>query len=350
MADIAERAAVSRMTVSLALRNHPKISESTQVRVKEAAKELGYVPNPYLSVYGSHIRSAKQKKLQAQIAFLGYERIRETPNLSPSVMTLPEAIYFGAAQQCQRLGYGIERVLLDKNDISEKRMDQILMSRGILGVLLHRNFYEGKDWDLSWEKFSVAAIGSSNVPSAFHSVDCDRQEGMMRLLNEIHCLGYKRIGFAILEQQDKHQRHTNRSAVSDYQLQIPEKRRVPHLIEAQLTKKTFLQWVHKHRADVVIGGVAKMYDWLLEGGWNVPKQIGFVRPQLMPEQSSFSGICYDHTAIGAAGIDAIVGQINRNERGYSQQTRRILVSGEWQEGSSTRLMSKGRKRPVFHLA
>ena len=64
MKQVAERAGVSRMTVSLALRGHSKITSSTTERVLKAAEELGYNPNPYLSVLGSHIRSSKQKKLQ----------------------------------------------------------------------------------------------------------------------------------------------------------------------------------------------------------------------------------------------------------------------------------------------
>ena len=43
---IAERVGVSRITVSMALRDDGRISEVTRERVRAVANELGYTPNP----------------------------------------------------------------------------------------------------------------------------------------------------------------------------------------------------------------------------------------------------------------------------------------------------------------
>lgn len=43
--DIAERAGVSKMTVSLAMRDDPSISQETKTMVRKIADEMGYVPN-----------------------------------------------------------------------------------------------------------------------------------------------------------------------------------------------------------------------------------------------------------------------------------------------------------------
>lgn len=45
LSDIAKRLNVSNVTVSKALRGHPDISSNTVKKIKEVAKELGYVPN-----------------------------------------------------------------------------------------------------------------------------------------------------------------------------------------------------------------------------------------------------------------------------------------------------------------
>ena len=44
--DIAEKAEVSKNTVSLALRDSPKIKPSTKSKIQKIAMELGYTPNP----------------------------------------------------------------------------------------------------------------------------------------------------------------------------------------------------------------------------------------------------------------------------------------------------------------
>jgi LacI family transcriptional regulator len=43
--DIANQLGLSAMTVSLALRDHPRISAPTKARIRAAMKELNYEPN-----------------------------------------------------------------------------------------------------------------------------------------------------------------------------------------------------------------------------------------------------------------------------------------------------------------
>ncbi len=47
--DVARSAGVHRTTVSLALRNHPRIPQATRDRVKQIANDLGYRINPLVS-------------------------------------------------------------------------------------------------------------------------------------------------------------------------------------------------------------------------------------------------------------------------------------------------------------
>lgn len=45
MEDIAKEAGISKMSVSLALRNDPSISQETRERIKKISKKMGYIPN-----------------------------------------------------------------------------------------------------------------------------------------------------------------------------------------------------------------------------------------------------------------------------------------------------------------
>ena len=55
--DIADRAGVSIMTVSKALRDEPDVSEATKARLKVLAQEMGYVPDS--SAQGLRNRTTK---------------------------------------------------------------------------------------------------------------------------------------------------------------------------------------------------------------------------------------------------------------------------------------------------
>jgi DNA-binding LacI/PurR family transcriptional regulator len=58
--DVAERAGVSRALVSIVMRDVVGASELTRERVKRAADEIGYRPDPYAQRYVSAARSSSE--------------------------------------------------------------------------------------------------------------------------------------------------------------------------------------------------------------------------------------------------------------------------------------------------
>ncbi|MCR2484274.1 LacI family DNA-binding transcriptional regulator, partial [Salmonella enterica] len=53
MQEVADRAGVSAITVSRALRTPDKVAEAVRLRIAEVCRELGYVPNPAASALAS---------------------------------------------------------------------------------------------------------------------------------------------------------------------------------------------------------------------------------------------------------------------------------------------------------
>lgn len=347
MGDVAKEAGVSRTTVSLALRGHKRISEATRKKIEAAAEKIGYVPNPYLSVLGAQIRASKSKGLQAQIAYLSYGPIRNCESGQLEGLSFNEEHYFGIVNRCKQLGYGIEPVFLDKSKLSAKRLNQILASRGIMGLVMHRQFNKSEDWKLDWDKYAVCAIGSSNFKDCFHSVDCNRHDGMMQLINHVHQLGYKRLGLVLWEEQDRYNQHAIRMVVSDYQLRIAQDDRVPPLVAKEITKENLSRWIKEYSPDLVIGGTNNIYEMLVERGLRIPEDIGFVRPQLTVEGLPMSGVRYDQVSMGAAAVDIIVGQILGNETGVPATPKRMIISGKWRDGETTRRLGKSRRKPLY---
>ena len=72
--DIAEKAGVSRMTVSLALRGDPQVSKDTQARIREIAEELGYQPNAKVSRAMSELAKSRHVEADERLAFLTSEK------------------------------------------------------------------------------------------------------------------------------------------------------------------------------------------------------------------------------------------------------------------------------------
>jgi len=62
LADVARKAGVHRATVSLSLRNHPRIPVATRERIRAIASELGYRINPLVSALMQSRRTGKPAK------------------------------------------------------------------------------------------------------------------------------------------------------------------------------------------------------------------------------------------------------------------------------------------------
>ncbi|MCX7914765.1 MAG: LacI family DNA-binding transcriptional regulator [Verrucomicrobiae bacterium] len=67
---VARAAGVHRTTVSRALRNHPGIPPATRDRIVKIAKQLGYRPNPLVSIYQAYVRAHRTPHYHANIAWI----------------------------------------------------------------------------------------------------------------------------------------------------------------------------------------------------------------------------------------------------------------------------------------
>ena len=65
MQQIADAAGVSKSAVSLALRNDPRIPESTRKRIQTVADKMGYRRNPVVDSLMTQLRSGRQPSFQA---------------------------------------------------------------------------------------------------------------------------------------------------------------------------------------------------------------------------------------------------------------------------------------------
>ena len=72
MADIAARLGVSRIAVSMALRDHHRISLELRKKVRRVAKEMGFVPDPFLSALAAHRQQRVTTKEHGVLAWINH--------------------------------------------------------------------------------------------------------------------------------------------------------------------------------------------------------------------------------------------------------------------------------------
>ena len=316
------------MTVSLALRNHQRISVTMRDHVREVATRLGYRPNPLVSALMTHIGSARPVHYQANLAFLAFRK-------SWNQHWISGELFPGVRERAKALGFLIDEFWLDSPDSSPDRLEKVLRSRNIQGVVVAPLPESGGLDALHWNDLSSVAIGNSLVTPRLHRVTHHQYHGMQIVLETLRRKGYRKIAFAMDPLTDEKVDRTWSSCMAGYQLRWPTKERVPVLL-GDISPPKVHAWVTRHKPDVVIG-IDGALDSLQKSGFRIPRDLSFVHlslPSTPFSKLNLSGLDQNWRLAAAAAVDSVVAQIYRNERGIPEEPKTIMVEGLWVDGES----------------
>ncbi|MGC3990301.1 MAG: LacI family DNA-binding transcriptional regulator [Chthoniobacteraceae bacterium] len=189
--DIAEKVGVSYVTVSLALRNHPRISKARCEEVQRVAQEMGYRPNAMAAALASRKWDMARKDTGAVIAWL---------NLWPEPKRLRNHQEFngywqGAERAANKFGYRLEEFVVN-TEMPLQRVEKVLWNRSINGILIPPHPRLPEWGNFNWDRFSVVRFGNSITAPLVHSVTSDQAANAILAFHKMREKGYQRIGFA----------------------------------------------------------------------------------------------------------------------------------------------------------
>ena len=331
--DIARRAGVSKMTVSLALRGHPHAAADTRDRLRRLAQDMGYRPNPLITANMALLRAGRRTAFAGTIAFAG---LGESPARDAPPNTQNTRIFLGARRRAEALGYRIEWFQHDAETIDGQRLSDIFTARGILGVVLGANCMLEPQRHLDWARFALAAVGRTEVGQELHRTVGDYYRAVRDACQRCRARGYRRIGLAVTREHDLAHQNLHRSAFLGAQAEWPRRDHVPPLVAERWEPAPFLAWVRRHRPEVVIASYDDPLRWIRDAGLRTPEDLGLIRPHVNDRALGISGFLFDDAELGSASIDLVVEQLNHNERGVPETVKRVLLPGRWFEGKSLR--------------
>lgn len=330
--DIAKKVGVSHVTVSLALRNHPRISEPMRIKIRQTADEMGYRPDPMLAALAHYRKDKTQAPLSAGIAW-----INAWPD--PNALRRHKEFDFywqGAFAAAEKFGYRLEEFRLDQQ-YTPQRLHQILSTRGIAGLLLPPH-NPSPDWgDFPWQEYSVVRFGRSLPTPRMHLVTSDQVANSILAFDEIRNLGYKRIGFIINEVSIRRGGHYFEGGFLMAQRTVPEKDRVPVFSFGNLSTtaqaRAIEAWILKHKVDAIFTDVVDIPELLAKQKISVPDDIGMAATTVLDAKID-AGINQEPEEIGRVGLLMLNSLINDGSRGVPQIFRQVLVEGSWVNGKS----------------
>ncbi len=330
MQDIADQIGVSRMTVSYALRNDPRIPASTRERVHEAAHKLGYRVNPLVAALMAQRKNGQAETGHGTLAVL----------MTGRKVTPAEVDHFlpGLRQRANERGYQIEPLFLDEKGMTGRRLTKILRTRQIYGVVIPR-LGRPLALDLDWHHFAVVTQGYTLREPNFHRVVADLYHGALLAVQELLVKGYQRIGLVVAQIASENTHHLWLAAYQLAQRSMPARQRLPALLlEENGWETAFLRWGEKNQPDVVLINHSKLVDSLANLNVRVPKDMGLAfldrKETALHRGMETTGVDQQWEAVGAALVDVVVARMHANERGVPPIPRTILIPPVWNQGKT----------------
>jgi DNA-binding LacI/PurR family transcriptional regulator len=338
--EIAKAAGVSRSTASRALNKHPLISEATSKRVWKAAEKAGYKLDPLASSLMRSFRSRGRIKSGTVVGWINEH------DKSTYWKEVPFKKHFleGAEARAKTLGIRIEQFWLGQPGMTGKRALDILSNRGIRGLIFPTPRHSIERYGIDWTDFALTILGGRPDTKNFTHVVPDEYANFELLLDHLASLGHKKLGLVLNEFVDWVTERKMQSRFLLHRENCRPKNRIPVLFEKDNENhaEKLLAWVERYKPDCIIAYRGESVGWLEKAGFKVPGDISVASHNVTDDTLNWSGIRTNQRLMGSTAVDAILAQLSRFEFGPIAQSKKLVVSGRWQSGTTVRDIAKAK--------
>ncbi|HWA26625.1 MAG TPA: LacI family DNA-binding transcriptional regulator [Lacunisphaera sp.] len=320
--DIAAAAGVCLMTVSLSLRDNPKISHATRDRVKKLARELGYHPDPEISRLMKRLRISRTARGTTSLAILDFY-----PRLDFAELSYHRQIRQGILARAEELGFAVSQFQAAAYKFNLEHILKLVRNRGIDGLILFPSVVAPLTLNpaVDWRDLSVVSVTNSILSPRFHCVVPHQFANMMRLIEAMKEHGRHKIAAVIEESFDERTAHHFTAAMNWH----GHGRRiliVPNAAPAAQRVELIARWIARHDADMVF---AQSPEPVISALARLRRRKTTAVAALgTPNNDEFSYLNEHPEVVGSAAVELLAGMMYYHETGIPQHPRMTMIDGE----------------------
>jgi LacI family transcriptional regulator len=332
MRELAKLAGVSTATISLALRDHPRIRAGVRDRVKALATEVGYRPNPVVSQLITQVRASKTTTYQSTLGAI----LTGDARMYRDVHTFRDWLA-SCKTRAIELGYGFDVFRLQDVDLSPERLLKILDARKIQGLVVAGPFHGSESlsaFQSTWERSAVVMLGERPNHPMFSCVLNNQFSTSITAFDELIRLGYQRPALCMNPDLDKILEDRFLGGFLVRQTRLPTRQRIPPFDFSSDSKTRFKQWMKRYRPDAILTLHYEIKEWLEEAGVAIPHEVALAHLDRAPDMEDWAGTDQNNTQIGSVAINMLTGQLNRNEVGTQAFQKCMFINSTWKNGST----------------
>jgi LacI family transcriptional regulator len=335
MSDVALAANVHKSTVSLALRNQSRLSAATRERIRRIAEELGYRPDPMLGLFNLHRSSLAPPRPAGTIAF-----VSDLP--TPAAFARSErheTIFSSAREEARRLNFTLELFLLGPAQLSAARLSQVLLARGITGILLGALSPATRSLNIDWSQFCVVGIESAHVEPRVDNVSTNYCQAARLAVRRLGERGRRNAGFIVAQ---------------DLGVEIDRQLRAGYLVESRKIgtavrvapfwrvstdaagSESLQQWIRAEALDAVVVSGVGISSLVAGVDPALARSVAWASIDIHCDQSGTSYACVPalHRDLGRRAVGVLASRIQVNLRGVPPNPSTTFFPVEWRENGS----------------
>ncbi len=347
LADVAKRAGVHVTTVSLALRNHPRLPLVTRERIKKLAAKLGYRPDPFLQALISYRGKTRPRRNPPTLAYVtnwdtrwGWKKVTAHPDF-----------FAGALEKANELGFHLDHFWMREPGLTHGHLSRILQTRGINGLIIASHQREvDAALHLDWSHFSAVKIDYFPHQPKLHNVTNNQCDIVRLAMQRVIAYGYRRIGFVMHRGWDHSVDHLWTAGFLCEQANLAESDRIPMLQFPDLEPMeewmaegrshvvapvaSFGEWYRKFKPEVIISKASFVQASFSALALRPPRDLAFVDVFLQDKSGRVAGVRQNHDTVGALAVEILAGQLHHNKYGVPTIPTTTFVEGTWADGDS----------------
>lgn len=337
--DVARESGYHITTVSLALREHKSIPETTRESIKAIATRMGYERNP---VFHALSRFRQQGRICAPAPRIAYLENYDV-GLGRTRPPYMQEIFDGARRQAELLGYQLDPLAVGEDDYDSRSLTKYLQEAQITGIVM-ANFVPGfAEIVLNWDDFAVVKIHSRHTEPDAPTIGNDQLREVRLAFRKLTGLGYQRIGLVIGRADEDSCGHRHTAGYLMEEASLPPERRVPPLLFPYTSDTRSLggmigRWVRRHQVDAVLCNWGNIGSMLEAEGLKVPQDVACAGLCLCdPVPPGLAGVRPHLHLLGERAVSILVAQLKSGERGVPEFASSLYVQSVWQDGTSAPL-------------
>jgi len=329
--DIAAASGFSKSAVSAALNGRRNVPLETRNKIAAVARELGYCLDPQLSKLMSYLRNHREVAAPCNVAWVYCGFLKDN-----YILPWNKGYLQGANERALELGLNLDLIWLDNPDLASKDITQMLLSRGVEGIIIAPPWAENHENRINWSLFTCVFLDQSIHPPYLHHVMTDYFKNMSLAVAKTIEMGYRRPAYLCSDFMDLVTGGSYSAAFDYARSKLPENDRIPRFDVTHVDWDACVEWIAKNQPDVLIVDQNVVIRELRVRGISVPRDLGVIHTNIGPDVAEWSGIDQCHDILGVSVVEALHANLIRGEKGLPSHVKSIEMVGKWHQGTTTR--------------